>query len=431
LQVTPARKWLWMAGTGALGHLSTGPRRRSSDLRDTQTWLQYLRPMVTHASMDLPEDPLLRQAAIALRDSEHYAVVTDRHWRVVYATDAQLRGWDFYDPRESLLGRHFLELAPEARGVENHPFWISLGGMALVDTPGGRDELRTYCHPELQQLVDEMEPNHDDFMATELKIPGFDGTVATLQGVCIRIRDQAGETRGTVGIGKPGGNAFTLAMMSFLLSPRAVEGMNAVVMPARRPGAILCADLEGSSALSRSLSAASYFKLTRRLVFAADRCVVSAGGLVGRHAGDGVTAFFLAEQLGSESAASHACLNAALGIREALATVAERSDVATGDLAVRFGLHWGSTLYVGSIVTEGRFEVTAMGDEVNETARIEACAAPGLTLVSKELIERLSEEHAASLGLDPALMKYSQLSTLTSATEKARRDAPSLSVCSI
>jgi class 3 adenylate cyclase len=44
------------------------------------------------------------------------------------------------------------------------------------------------------------------------------------------------------------------------------------------------------------------------------------------------------------------------------------------DLVMHFGLHWGATLYVGQIATSGRTEVTALGDEVNEAARIEACA---------------------------------------------------------
>jgi hypothetical protein len=42
----------------------------------------------------------------------------------------------------------------------------------------------------------------------------------------------------------------------------------------------------------------------RRLVRAADQCVIDAGGLVGRHGGDGVVAFFLAEIAGTESAAA-------------------------------------------------------------------------------------------------------------------------------
>ena len=122
---------------------------------------------------------------------------------------------------------------------------------------------------------------------------------------------------------------------------------------------------------------------------AADGCVIDAGGLVGRHVGDGVVAFFLAETSGSESAAACACINAARALRVAVLDVAARSDLEANDVVMRFGLHWGSTLYVGNITTRGRVEVTALGDEVNETARIEACATGGRVLASKALIERL------------------------------------------
>jgi class 3 adenylate cyclase len=47
---------------------------------------------------------------------------------------------------------------------------------------------------------------------------------------------------------------------------------------------------------------------------------------------------------------------------------------------LRFGLHWGATLFVGQILTSGRSEVTALGDQVNEGARIEACATGGRAL---------------------------------------------------
>jgi class 3 adenylate cyclase len=98
---------------------------------------------------------------------------------------------------------------------------------------------------------------------------------------------------------------------------------------------------------------------------------------------------------------------------------------------MRFGLHWGSTLYVGNITTAGRGEVTALGDEVNEAARIEACASGGRVLASKELIERLEPEAAASLNLDPDRITYTPLAALDTATEKARRDAPAIAVCDV
>ncbi len=157
--------------------------------------------------------------------------------------------------------------------------------------------------------------------------------------------------------------------------------------------------------------------------------MVEAGGLVGRHLGDGVTAFFLAEVLGSESAAARACIEASRSLRAAVDGIARRSDLEPDDIVLRFGLHWGSTLYVGLFKTIARSEVTAMGDEVNEAARIEACATGGRTLASKALVERLNRDDARDLGLQRK--DYTLLGDLATATDKARRDAPSIPVCDV
>jgi class 3 adenylate cyclase len=69
-----------------------------------------------------------------------------------------------------------------------------------------------------------------------------------------------------------------------------------------------------------------------------------------------------------------------------------------------------------------------LGDEVNETARIEACASGGRALASKDLIERLEPEDAAALDLNPDHETYTLLGDLSTATEKARRDAPVIAV---
>lgn len=105
-----------------------------------------------------------------------------------------------------------------------------------------------------------------------------------------------------------------------------------------------------------------------------------------------------------------------------------RSSSLVSIYTVRAGLHWGATLYIGSIVTAGRTEVTALGDEVNDAARIEACAAGGRIFVSKDLIERLDPDHAATLGIDPNHLSYTQLADLDTASDKARRDAPTIPV---
>ena len=85
---------------------------------------------------------------------------------------------------------------------------------------------------------------------------------------------------------------------------------------------------------------------------------------------------------------------------------------------------------MGQITTSGR-EVTALGDEVNEGARIEACASGGRMLASKSLVERLSPQDAEALGIEPDPIRYIPLAHLPTATEKARRDAPAIAVCEL
>jgi class 3 adenylate cyclase len=246
----------------------------------------------------------------------------------------------------------------------------------------------------------------------------------------IRIDDGDGRFAGACLLLKPAAGMSQLAVAAGTANLEHLDRMRLIETPDRRATAVLMADLEASSPLARSLSTAQYFTFIRRFVRAADQQIVDAGGVVGRHVGDGVVAFFLADIAGSESAAARSCIAAARALRETLANSAARSEVTNSGLSLRFGLHWGATLYIGRIVTAGRSEITALGDEVNETARIEACATGGLALASKPLIERLSRVDAETLGVGPN-PRYIALGDLPNATDKARRDAPSLAVCEV
>jgi hypothetical protein len=52
-------------------------------------------------------------------------------------------------------------------------------------------------------------------------------------------------------------------------------------------------------------------------------------------------------------------------------------------------------------------------------------------LASKSLLEQLTPDDAAAVGLDPNRLTYTPLSELKGATEKARRDAGSVAVAAI
>jgi hypothetical protein len=171
----------------------------------------------------------------------------------------------------------------------------------LADPPGGRDRLRELLAPGFDDLIDELEPDDSDMAVRSTTVPGVGGPAAVWY-TGMRLRDATGRSVGWMWQSKPGVGMTTIAAMTSMGDTRHFERMMRASRPSRRPAAILMADLEGSSQLSRRLPTATYFELGRRLLRVADQCVIDAVGLVGRHVGDGVVAFFLAEQCGSDSA---------------------------------------------------------------------------------------------------------------------------------
>jgi class 3 adenylate cyclase len=391
----------------------------------------------------LPSDPDLAQVAVALRDSGQWAWIVDSQWQLVFATDEIRRTFGGGELASMPVGRTHM-FGPEWFSASrewmfgantdeiNRLFFARMGGLALTDMAGGRDALRAAVDPALRDLIDDLQPVDAPALARISGATGLDvEDLLDISVLALRIRDNSGRLAGTAVIAKPSAGMHAISMMVAHSDARHLNQIQLVAKAARRPAAVLFADLEGSSPLARRLSTADYFKLTRRLVAAADQCVIEAGGLVGRHVGDGVVAFFLAESLGSESLAARACIDASRALRSAAAGVGTRCGLNAEDVVIRFGLHWGSTLYVGAITTGARSEVTALGDEVNEGARIEACASGGRALASKDLIERLAPDDAKALDLDPEHMAYVALGDLPTATEKARRDAPAIAVCDV
>jgi class 3 adenylate cyclase len=394
-------------------------------------------------SCPLPDDPVLAEAAIALRDSGYWAEIVDAAWRLVYVTDdlrlgsggmveqvAVPLGVHHFGP-ELLAARERSRTGATAVGALREVL-TQLGNAVLAETPGGREELRRLVDPRLRDVVDALDPV-GLAASTSGSFTGYGpgGNRPKMLWTAMRVRDLDGRLAGTVILTKPESRMSVLATVTALGDGRHFDRMQGVAKAGRRPAAILFADLTSSSQLARKLSTPSYFSLVRRIVRAADQCVIERGGLVGRHAGDGVVAFFLAETAGSESECARRCIQAARDLDAKLAEVGARSNLSPDELMMRIGLHWGATLYVGQIASGGRTEVTALGDEVNECARIEACASPGRILASKNLLERVEPEDAQMLGLDTGRLTYTPLARLPGASEKARRDAPAVPVCEI
>lgn len=384
------------------------------------------------------DSPALDAVGRAVEATGQWAWTVDRRWRIARVTRSlrESMGGGGGELADVAVGEHFFgpenqRLAFTWRFGPNSPAAMAtvlegLGGWLLCDA-GDAASLRRDLAGCLQHVVDRLVPGDPAALSFVARGMGI-GHSVDLPMLGMRIREEDGRTAGTLVTFKPAATMAVLGAMASMADTGHFERVRVVSKAGRRPAAILFADLEGSTALARRMSTAGYFSLGRGLVRAADESVIEAGGIVGRHAGDGVVAFFPAQTAGSESAAAAACIAAARSLRARVPGIAEHHGLAPGDLVLRFGLHWGSTLYMGAISTGGRAEVTALGDEVNVAARIEACATGGLVLASRDLLERLDPAAAGAAGLEPATLRYTTLGELPTAVARARRDAPDVPV---
>jgi class 3 adenylate cyclase len=375
------------------------------------------------------QDERLEWILRGLESTGWAAEVCDADWTLVWVSPqtCALIG----DPDESQLGlgEHILESrkrGPWQRmvSIEAQKQWVQLNvPQMLVDDPDQKERLAEMALPELRDVVLECEPAEIPIWTWLTQTTGVEPAVRQVRNFGLRVRTRDGEPFATVYMYGANLPATLLALVA--QGDRGMfERMARLTEPGRREAAVLFADIQASGELSRHLSSAAYFRLVHELFTKLDGIVIDAQGIVGKHAGDGLSGFFLADDCGSKEGAVGACVDAAIKLVQAAR--------ATGEgVTLNVGVHWGGALYMGQVVTGGRLEVTALGDEVNECARIQESARDGVVLASKPLIERLDPEHAKELGIDPDTAGYVTVGELPGVTEKAARDAGSIAVTEV
>ena len=400
-------------------------------------------------------DPRLLDLIDRLRSTRAAIELYDSEWRLLWLSDELKEMVGEHDEEKLGIGLHMIE------AVCFNEIWfrritaeslfrlaLEITPLQLRDTPGGADalfemasramtkwETPLQMEPEdLRRFFHDLEPAPalPLFMTTISFKP--EGKLPT-EIECFNIRLEAnGEFIGTMVISTTGLPASLAALLT-RGDVTMLERMGSLYEPGRRQAVILFADLEASGTLSRRLPSPGYFRLISELTTEIDLIVSKHGGVIGKHAGDGVSAYFLLEDLETHSLAARCGIEAAREIRDAAGEITKRTmgevGALDGGVTVNVGVHWGATLYMGQLVGGGRLEVTALGDEVNECARIQEAAGGGEALASKALIEHLSPEDASELGLDLEAVRYLILSELPGVTEKVRRDAGSIPVTHI
>jgi class 3 adenylate cyclase len=387
--------------------------------------------------------PMLAEAAAVFDRSRVSAEIFDPEWRLLWVSEELKKLLGEEDEQALGCGTHVLEarnneLWSQTTTAESQVEWTRANlPFILYETPDDLlAEIVAGLPPQALGAATDIVPAPAPPLWTyvlDYRRRGF----APMRISCIgaRLNDAAGARSGSI-------NVYTPALPSSVLDllargdERMFERMSRLVEPGRRAAAILFADLEASGALSRRLPSATYFRLISELTTAVDEVVGGHQGIVGKHAGDGVTALFLAEEIGSPSLAARAAVAAAADIATACRETGARFAAGTPGLAadevrMNVGVHWGGALYIGQIVTGGRLEVTALGDEVNECARIQQSAREGTAFASKLVLEQLEPADAAAAGVDPDGVAYRTVAELPGADEKSIRDAGGLAVAQL
>jgi class 3 adenylate cyclase len=357
------------------------------------------------------------------------AELCDADWRLIWVSPQTRALIGNPDESELGIGEHVLESrkrGPWQRmvSIEAQKQWIELNvPQMLVDDPDATERLKEMTLPELREAVDACEPAEIPIWTWLTQTTGVEPSVRQVRNFGLRVRTRDGEPFATVYMYGANLPATLLALVA--QGDRAMfERMARLTEPGRREAAVLFADIQASGELSRHLSSAAYFKLVHELFTKLDGIVIDANGIVGKHAGDGLSAFFLADDCDAKEGPTGAAVDAAIALVRAARD--------TGDgVTLNVGVHWGGALYMGQVVTGGRLEVTALGDEVNECARIQESARDGIVLASKPLIERLDPDHAQRVGIDPDTASYVTVAELPGAPDKAKRDAGAIPVTEV
>ncbi len=159
---------------------------------------------------------------------------------------------------------------------------------------------------------------------------------------------------------------------------------------------MLFADVRGSTALAERMSAADFSRLMNRFYAAATDVLVKTDAFIDKLVGDEVFGVYLPAFAGSQPARE------AVQAAQRLLHVTGHGDPGGPWLPIGVGVHTGTAFFGTVTGAEGTFsDFTALGDNVNITARLASEAGSGEALIS--------DTAYAAAGLDLGQLEQRQL----------------------
>jgi adenylate cyclase len=153
-------------------------------------------------------------------------------------------------------------------------------------------------------------------------------------------------------------------------------------------GAMLFADIRGSTTLAETMSPGDYHKVLNRYLVTASQVVFKYDGFVDKFVGDEMVALFFPLLTGERF------VQRAVAAGQELLRATGHADPGGPWVPVGVGVHSGKAWF--GVVGEGtHMELTAVGDTVNIAARLASHAVAGEVIVSADA--------AVRSGLDPTL----------------------------
>jgi adenylate cyclase len=137
---------------------------------------------------------------------------------------------------------------------------------------------------------------------------------------------------------------------------------------------LLFADIRGSTALAESMGASEFRELLDRFYATATHALVEHEAIVDKYVGDEVIGIFIPALTGSNHASQ--AIEAGLDL---LRATGHQTDAPWAPIGI--GVNTG-VAFVGVVGTAEHLEFTALGDNVNVTARLASAAGQGEVLVT-------------------------------------------------
>jgi adenylate cyclase len=143
---------------------------------------------------------------------------------------------------------------------------------------------------------------------------------------------------------------------------------------------MLFADIRGSTGLAERLGTAEFSRLVGRFYDAVTAVLVGHDALIDRLIGDEVIGLFIPLFSGTDHA------RRAIQSAQEILRATGHANPGGPWVPIGAGVHTG-TAFVGSVGSQGVTDFTALGDDVNATARLASLASAGEILVSSAALE--------------------------------------------